>query len=66
MLFIGYTELSKIDKVLGLIRFSSVRIADISQLNTQINVIGAKKRKEFYVNLWETLNNVVGILNSLS
>ena len=25
-----------------------------------------QKRKEFYVNLWETLNNVVGILNSLS
>ena len=46
MLLIGYAELSKIDKVLGLIRFSSVRIADISQLNTQINVIGAKKKNK--------------------
>ena len=46
MLLIGYAELSKIDKVLGLIRFSSVRIADISQLNTQINVTGAKKKKK--------------------
>lgn len=66
MLLIGYAELSKIDKVHDLIRFSPVKITDISQLNTKINVIGAKKRKEFYVNLWETLNNVVGILNSLS
>lgn len=59
MLPIGYAELSKIDKVHGLIRFSPVRITDISQLNTKINVIGTKKREEFYVNLWETLNNVV-------
>lgn len=43
MLLIGYAELSKIDKVHGLIRFSPVKITDISQLNTKINIIGANK-----------------------
>ena len=45
MLLIGYAELTKIDEVHGLIRFSPVRITDISQLNTKINVIGDKKEK---------------------